>query len=734
MLRSLFHLPVALLIAVSVGQAQQQPPRIRAESLVTAARALARTGDTTEALRLSKLATEVDEKFAAGHFTYGQLLARTTTLGFSDLYTRRVAMNSLERSLDITGEEPWALIEMGRLRMKMPFMRIAAENLFDRALKAAEAKGEPSAIAEVRYELGRIYDRRFRSQANRYELLGDVGMLNPDEAQYDLHYVENFLANNARPIPNMGEMDALTAETHYRKAIEIYPAHEEATAAYAAILFENKRYSEMAGIAHAAANVLPSSARVRLAEGLAQLYLGQYAKANEVFNAAAARLTDRERQMVASIAPLMRARDARQYEALDEKGKAEMERLYWDANDPLLLTAMNEYHLAFMARVAYADLFFSMPERGIRGSLTDRGKIVLQYGMPPIAAVFAPQVAVSSNMDAVGNLTTLWFYPSAKLKFVFMGPPAMDGAWFAGDFRNYAEEVREVMPVMFTDLPWSPVMDTIPIQVARFRGDQPHNTRVEFHAAMPIPHLVGATGLSSAPVETSFLIRDGAMSTLLDLRDTAKLATEGASISHRSWVQQFRPGEYAYRVEALESQTMHGARATGPMSLVTFPTDALSVSDILVGSSVSHDVPEPTRRSEVNLAVVPDNTLNEGQTLALYWETYNATPDSTGMVKFDVEISLTVLELDRPPTLQARIIGGLADRLGVSDRGERTVTIRYPRTTAAPAATDNRVVHVMPIELIGAPPAQYQLEINMIDKVSGQTAKTTRVFYVRRPQ
>jgi hypothetical protein len=395
---------------------------------------------------------------------------------------------------------------------------------------------------------------------------------------------------------------------------------------------------------------------------------------------------------------------------------------------------MNEYHLAFMARVAYADLFFSMPERGIRGSLTDRGKIVLRYGNPPVEAVFAPEVAVSSSMDAVANLTTLWFYPTAKLKFVFNGPPAMDGAWFAGDFRNYAAEVQEVMPVMFADLPWAPVNDTIPIQVARFRGDQPWNTRVEFHAAMPVPHLVNASGLTSVPVETAFIIRDGTMSSLVDARDTTTFAADGAAVRQRSWERQFRPGEYGYRIEALEPQSMRSARSSGPMSLMSFSTERFSVSDALVGRGMTLETPEPRRRSEVRMDVVADNTVNQGETISLYWETYGAKPADDGMVKLDVEISMTVLELNRPPRLYARLLGGLADRLGVSDEGERTVTLQYPRTTAAPATTDDRVIHTIAIALEGAPPAQYLLEIKMTDTVSGQTATSTRVFYVRQPQ
>jgi GWxTD domain-containing protein len=490
----------------------------------------------------------------------------------------------------------------------------------------------------------------------------------------------------------------------------------------------------MARVAHRAALESPSSARVRRAEGLALLRLGRFAKANEVFNEAIARLTDRERQMIASIAPLMRTRDARRYEALDAAGKTTMEQLYWDANDPLLLTGMNEYHLAFMARVAYADLFFSMPERGIRGALTDRGKIILRYGEPPVSALFAPEVAVGATVDGVAQLTTLWFYPSAKLRFLFTGPPAMDGAWFAGDFRNYAAEVQEVMPVMFADLPWAPVTDTIPIQVARFRGDQPWNTRVEFHAAMPVPHLVLASGLGSVPVETAFMIRDARMSMLVDARDTVTLAADGAAIRHRSWERQFRPGEYGYRLEALEPQSMRAARASGAMSLVSFPSESFGISDVLVGKAMELEVPDPKRRSDVRLDVVPDNTIDPGQPLALYWETYGAKPGADGTIKFDVQVSMTVLELTRSAALHARLLGGLSDRLGVSEQGETTVALKYPRTIAAPATTDDRVVHTITIELDGAPPAQYQLEVTMTDRETGQSVKTSRVFYIRRPQ
>jgi hypothetical protein len=151
-----------------------------------------------------------------------------------------------------------------------------------------------------------------------------------------------------------------------------------------------------------------------------------------------------------------------------------------------------------------------------------------------------------------------------------------------------------------------------------------------------------------------------------------------------------------------------------------------------MGKGMTLEVAEPRRRSDVRMDVVPDNALNPGEPLTLYWETYGAKPTPEGMLKFDVELSLTALELTRAPTLHTRILGGLADRLGVSAEGERTVSQHYTRTTAAPVTTDDRIVHALTLDLGGAPAAQYLLELKMTDLQSGQVARTSRVFNIRR--
>ncbi len=713
----------------------QVTSRARAEAIVISALASAKAGDTAQALKLLDDARDTDDNYAPAHFHRGILLARTSTMGFSDIPRRFLAVRSLNRSLELDKDNPYALLELGRLRLKMPFMRIAAEGLFEKALAAAERRGDPGAVAEVNFEIGQIFDRRFRAVANRHMMTGSVDILSPGEAQYDKTYVENFLKQSAMPIPASGEMDAAKAASSYRAALAANPGHEGAAASLGTILYETHRYDEMARIEHAAGVASPGSARVRLAEGLALLRLGQFGRASEVLEKAVTLLSEAERQTIASLAPLMVPGDAARYETLDAAARVAYERNYWNAADPLLLTPINEMRLAFLGRVAYADLNFSLPDLAVRGALTDRGKIVLRYGEPPVVATFAPQTTARDDAETVARVTTLWWYPESRLRFVFIGPPAMNSAWFAGDFHQYSEELRVQQPAIFSSYAGNLTVDSIPMQIARFRGDQMLSTRVEMYAGVPASRLAAGSGLQSAPIETAFMIADGGQRRVVDQRDTVVTAADSSKRSNtRTWARQFRPGEYGYRVEALEPQAMRSARATGTFSIRSFPTGEFALSDLLIGTGMQDVMSEPKRRDDVQMYVLPDNSLDLGQTLALYWESYGARPTAEGTVRVRISIALTVLNVERAPVFHAKFLGAFADKLGVSQQGERTVNVSYDRITAAPASTDDRLLHSINIQLDQAPAAEYLLELTMTDLESGRTAKSSRMLHVRRAQ
>ncbi len=713
--------------------AQRRQERARADSLVSIALESAQSGDTTAALALLDSARKADERFAPAHYHRGLLLARTSEMGFGDLIKRQLAVNALSRAIELDGENPWALLELGRLRLKMPFMRIAAEQLFERALKVASQMDDPKALATIHFEIGQIYDRRFRSQLNRYGFIGDVSSFDTYEAQYDRTYVENFLAMSARPIENSGEIDFVKAETSYRDALAAEPGNEGALAALAILLYEKQRFEEMADIARLGSAAAPGAARVRFALGLAELRIGDRERAATTLEQAYQLLTERERSQIASIAPILKQADARAFEALPLDARLARERAYWDLADPLLLTGVNEARLAFLGRVAYADLMFSTPDLGIRGALTDRGTIVLRYGEPPIAATFAPDIAVTDMGESLAKVTTVWLYPESKLRFVFIGPPAFSTAWFAADFRDYTVQRRSEQPVRFDALPGGLTVDTVPFQLARFRGSRPLTSRVEVYADYPTHTLATGAELDRVPVETALLILDGARRRVVDARDTVIVRTGATKPRPTGYEREFQPGEYGFRLEALESQANRGARALGVLSVFSYPSERFSMSDVLLGRNVRALTSTPRSRDDVAIEVLADVTLDPGEPVGLYWESYGATPSADGTYRLQVEVSLTIVELNRANTFQAKFFGGMADALRVSAEGKDAVSVRYPVSAPVLRGGDDRLAHQLSVDLSSAPPAEYRLEITMTDLESGRVDKTTRTMYIRRP-
>ncbi|HKS07064.1 MAG TPA: GWxTD domain-containing protein [Gemmatimonadaceae bacterium] len=728
MTRRLLPAVVALVLATLPAGAQNA--RARATAILTDAMATAKSGDTAAAIRLLKRAVREDDSFWETFYNLGVLQSRTSSMAMKDVMLRMDASENLNKSLQRKAENPWAYLELGKLRLKTPGLRINAMTLFERALTAAERSGAPDAVADVTFEIAQIFDRRFQAVANRHQLIGNTQVLNPYSAQYDREYVEQFLRESAMPVPEAGELDGLQAEDWYRKALAVAPGHEGAITSYAALLYANRRYEEIVKIAQRGAIETPSSARIRLAEGLALLRTRQSAKASETLEKAVSLMTERERSVVASLAPNLKTADARAFEALDAASRAAYERAYWDLADPLYLTSLNETRLAFLGRVAFADLFFTTPDLSVRGALTDRGQIVLRYGEPPTIATFAPDVTSKNDGATMAQMTTLWWYPEILLKFVFTGPPAFSNARFAGDFQNYAEDLRAQQPVRYDNLIDDLKVDTVPVQIARFRGNNPQNTRVEFHAAVPVHTLAKVAGIESVPIETGLWILDAARRPEVDARDTVRVTATTNAPAIRSWTRQFRPGEYAYRVEALEAQSNRAARAGGALSIGSFDAGSFTMSDVLLGTALKN--PNVRRRDELDMTVLPDHTLDPGQTLGLYWESYGAQSRDGG-VAVQVELSVTVLQLNRPNIAHIRAMGALADRLGVSQEGTSRVTMKWTHMAPAVVTGDDRQYHVMELDLGDAPPARYQLELKLTDLVSGKTTHTSHVFNIRRP-
>ncbi len=85
---------------------------------------------------------------------------------------------------------------------------------------------------------------------------------------------------------------------------------------------------------------------------------------------------------------------------------------FWKERDPTPDTPENELREEFFRRLDFANRFFSVPELGLEGWQTDRGKIYIIYGHPTHVEREPAQMQQASY--------EIWYYSHLRRRFVFV--------------------------------------------------------------------------------------------------------------------------------------------------------------------------------------------------------------------------------------------------------------------------------------------------------------------------
>lgn len=731
-LRHTAGLWVAALLACTMPASAQQggadQTRAEAQRLLTEALGAAERGDTAVALARAERASRLAPDLADARFLYGLLLARTSAAGGSDFWRRLEADREFEAALRLDSDNPAYLLEVARVRLKQPLLRIQAERLFRRALSAAQKKGDPQVEASVAAEIGDIYFRRYQAVANRRMVLGALQTFDWESAMRDQYYTRDLLLDNSVPVPNLGEIDLTRAELHYRAGVAAMPASEAANRGLLALLAETGRDEEFLDAARRFARVDPSSGTAQLYLGLGLWRDGRGRAADSAFARALAALPPAQREPLEDLSPVLTAGDAVAYRTLRDSTRAAFEALYWRNAEPLRLSPENEYRLEHLARVAYADLLFGAPDLRLRGWLTDRGQIHIRYGPPDVIASFSPEpYATTDDVLGTGAITTVWFYPARNLRFVFQGPPAYNYQRLAYDFHSYAENVRSVSPVTYDNVAVTRNVAPIAVQVAQFRpADDSGGTEVLFFAGIPVRTMVAGVDLHSSEMETGLFITDSLYRDHVAERasETVRFAADD-QFEVRTRTVRLAPGTYAYRFEAQLGATDHAARGMDQIAVESFGPGALSLSDVVVADRVAlkREGTRPRGRRDILLDPSAAREFRRSDPVHLYAEAYNLTAVDSGPMgptaRFQVSVRLRIEELNRGG-LVARVFGGVLDAVGVSAEGDDQVVLQY--LAREPLEGRDRIPVYLALDLTGAPVGTYRLDLAITDLVTGSVA------------
>ena len=708
-LRTVFAAVVLAAAARSAEAQARRPLLLRADSLVTA-------GDSAAALRVLEDAVRADRRDAAAWHRRGMLAWSIVKPRRSGSYMRRIedirmvdmADSSLRLAVMLAPDSARYAIDLGRflLNSDVVTLRWSAMGHFESALAAARRIGDSIVIANAADELGMVYWRRYENVADRHML--PVGFPAPNLEAYlgdpkgMQNFMENFTQRTTRDLS--GEADYQRAVDLFSQALQANPHHGPALRHAFMALAERRNWEQLLRAADLRIAVAPWDPQPWLARGLALHRLNREAEASAAYDSALANLTPEEVERYTRVARIVRPSDSTRLAGLSDDERRKTDRLYWMMSDPLWLTSGNEHRLEFLSRVAYAEMRWTADDLSLRGADTDRGEIHIRYGPPNVVMGFAPENGVS---------TVLWYYTGA-LYFAFRSPPSFGSATFLGNYSDYAARIREQLPVAYDNVPVSRSIDSIPVQIVRFRG-RGDSTDVFVAAEVPVGRMMRGLDLQRAAVDVAFQAFDRGGQSLI--RDSSRTIIEGegpTAFRTRAWRRRVVAGPMIYRIEALQPDGMRGARALGQTNVAV--ESGFGVSDLMLAERVTPRSEGAARWSE--FTIVPSaGRLRRGQPLALLWESYGLT-STEGNARYRVGITLERERGSGVGRIAARIMGGIAGAAGRSASGDDRVTLSFDRQVRARDA----IVDYFALDARGVPLGRYVVTIQVTDLATNLTA------------
>jgi hypothetical protein len=363
----------------------------------------------------------------------------------------------------------------------------------------------------------------------------------------------------------------------------------------------------------------------------------------------------------------------------------------------------------------------------------------MRYGPPDTWASFEggrlselDPDAADPVLDAAAMLETqrtpvVWLYERSELRFLFSLNAQFARDNFGSNFREVYRRSQDIFPARYDNLPLVADMDTVLVQVAQFRGARPGTSDLGVFAFMPLGRMARGAEAGPLPLRTGAILKDAQFNDVHRSVDTSSvLPNNPQQVERRTWRFNIPAGQYFMRVEANLGGVDRNARSSSLLAMRSYPFDSLRMSDVLVADAAAPR--DSSYLSWRDFFIQPSaGRFAPGDPVALLWETYGLQPDSTGVVRYTIELTFTVREVERRG-FAARILGGIGDAVGLSARGDEQVALQYERS--APHA--ERQVDWLSVGLDDATEGLYTIAVTVTDRVSGRTTTQLRSVRVTR--
>ncbi len=625
-----------------------------------------------------------------------------------------------------------------------PSMRLAADGQAAKAMSAAEHRGDSMRVAIAADEHGLSAWRRYEVQGNRAMLPAgqkvDLAQLLDASGTHSKDL--DLVAHKIEPPTGTGDFNA--ALTDFRRSTMADPSSLRSSRHVFMALADKNRWEEMAAEGMRRAALSPFDYQAWLAIGLANHRLGREKESKIAFDSAFARVDDETAARFDRLSRILRPGsatangdtrktkdgkkittlgDSANYAAMSAGERRNTDAVYWMLADPLVATPENELRLEFLSRIAYSEFLWTNEDLKLHGADSDRGDLFVRYGPPDRFLTISGSVGDDEARQSPGA-TLVWSYNNG-LMFVFDLPPGFGTARVAFDHRNAVEHMEAAIPVAWTNVPVTKILDSIAVRTVRFRAAAKDSTDVLVTALIPMDSLVrGMKDVDRLPVDVDIRVYDAHAIThgVESVQTSVKLDSTAAS-ARRMWTRRLGPGTNVVRIEAVQMDTKRAARA---VNVVSTPVETgFGMSDLLFGGPAQLDASTVKRWSDVDITPTL-GAYQRGSPVGFLWEMYDLTPQD-GVAKYQVRISVVPVDKKNAVSFAVKLLSGLGQTLGRDSKNNGALATSYPRSVPVrPVIVDN-----MTFDLSQSPVGDYTLTLEITDLVAKKVTSRTSTFSIR---
>ena len=386
---------------------------------------------------------------------------------------------------------------------------------------------------------------------------------------------------------------------------------------------------------------------------------------------------------------------------------------YWESRDPLYLTDYNERLLAHIARVTYANLRFSVPRLGIKGSDSYRGIALIRYGFP--YAII--RLRGNMNIDIWEYKDKIFYFTDEYMNGNFkLGIPDITPHWNAQNI--LLNQLKNQLPPVYKPKFDKNALD-IPYNIVQFKDPVKNRSDIFFNYALKFSNNWVTNGKYNFNHEVGVFLFNKYFEPVfhkaayqLPVDYNNKINAGGQNYSINTLQVKSMPDSGKVSFEVMRNTDSAVASYRKYFEIKNFDEKALEISDILLASDVETGrlANYPVTRKNITILPNPLGSFNKDQKLFIYYEIYNLDLGKNGLTNFRQNIILK--SIDNTGTIK-KIFSPILKLIGI-DSKEKKILL----TSDYHTKNKNSQIYLQ-LDMSNYDPGNYLLTVRIKDNITG---------------